>query len=882
MAGVRRGICSSPLSSADEAGDATFPELSPSPAKPRGKARATGGKRKPKAKPTVRQSKKLKPSTPIERKSAKELVQDAPQDFVEYLADQLSAMQQAKLEAELGGGQGYIVKLPTSSWKSKRKRDELERWIRALGFASGATLGRNALRVASLKADVILIELKQRVASIADEGDKEEDAGVEIKLISEGANGDTSPQDDGKEQDGDFLTDPAMLRLKKYFQMLESQKLEIVSYSENHRVLSSTQHMAIADAMEDVLAQPSIRRDRRLARRLSQLGRISGRRLSSIALTSSSSFLPPVEDDWMWDREMDKMSLTPVKRRISIGDSTLAQTKNVLGESVLHLVLRSGLIDVKSSKEVLRKVSTMWEKIALMAYAWTIADYSKKPNLHSTAQLYSRHPRGHYLADGAYKEVFKVFSSEQKRLEAISVMDIGAIHDTGNQGVVRQEVAHSVLLSDATEHGICPNFLRIYDVFLVHELPRSDRWGSKTRRKPKELLADANPDPGAESHSPSSEESEQLFQYIRMEFCDGGDLEDFIGLQKNKALPLNSVAVPFFFQMVFSLYCARERFNMRHCDIKLLNFFLKDIGHANLRKSLGADVALHYMLDDASFVLQMPASFSYWVKLADYGAADSNPENLGKPVTTDQFTTLENSPVEFLLEGDTAKQSYAADTFSLGLCLLHLFTGSAPYEEILKDVHCPAELLKDLKFMWMSSRKNSGFTVIKSVAHGDDENTLCHTLYRFIVLFGLPERSPSEIRGRDKVWQLLLKHLRPDDPAINLPQRRSRRTVGANGSKMHATKHQFDHDQSLYSIASGSNEIIYRCREGLKTMPGAMDLLKKMVDFDPSKRPTLKQVMYHPMFSSLRSPSKQKEAPADYVISYYRTRSQGGRLVLDV
>jgi hypothetical protein len=54
-----------------------------------------------------------------------------------------------------------------------------------------------------------------------------------------------------------------------------------------------------------------------------------------------------------------------------------------------------------------------------------------------------------------------------------------------------------------------------------------------------------------------------------MEFCDGGDLEDFIGLQKDKILPLVSVAVPFFFQMVFSLYCAREKFSMRHCDIKV-------------------------------------------------------------------------------------------------------------------------------------------------------------------------------------------------------------------------------------------------------------------------------------------------------------------------
>jgi serine/threonine protein kinase len=108
---------------------------------------------------------------------------------------------------------------------------------------------------------------------------------------------------------------------------------------------------------------------------------------------------------------------------------------------------------------------------------------------------------------------------------------------------------------------------------------------------------------------------------------------------------------------------------------QLLNFFLKDIGRGNLSKAPGADTVLHYLLEDSCFVLEMPMSYSYWVKLADYGAADSNPDTLGKPVTIDQFATLENSPIEFLLEGDSAEQSYAADTFSLGLCLFHLFTG---------------------------------------------------------------------------------------------------------------------------------------------------------------------------------------------------------------
>ena len=121
------------------------------------------------------------------------------------------------------------------------------------------------------------------------------------------------------------------------------------------------------------------------------------------------------------------------------------------------------------------------------------------------------------------------------------------------------------------------------------------------------------------------------------------------------------------------------------------------------------------------------------MKLADFGTADLVEETLGQPVGLDQFTTLENTPVDFLVDGDRAtqvrarvyvghdvsclplspvaeraltvfaypvmclsvclsvcpfpsqqqqQQGYAADAFSLGLAVLHLFTGSAPYEEV--------------------------------------------------------------------------------------------------------------------------------------------------------------------------------------------------------
>ena len=79
-------------------------------------------------------------------------------------------------------------------------------------------------------------------------------------------------------------------------------------------------------------------------------------------------------------------------------------------------------------------------------------------------------------------------------------------------------------------------------------------------------------------------------------------------------------------------------------------------------------------------------------QLADYGTADLRAESDGCPVTLAQITTLENTPPEQLILGDCSTQGNGHDCFGLGLCMLHLFTGHAPYEEILESVSCPKML----------------------------------------------------------------------------------------------------------------------------------------------------------------------------------------------
>jgi hypothetical protein len=68
--------------------------------------------------------------------------------------------------------------------------------------------------------------------------------------------------------------------------------------------------------------------------------------------------------------------------------------------------------------------------------------------------------------------------------------------------------------------------------------------------------------------------------------------------------------------------------------MKLLNFFLKKID----QDSSSAKVI--FQVQDKNYLLNMPPDFRYWVKLADYGTADTNIDSLEQPVTLDQVSII--------------------------------------------------------------------------------------------------------------------------------------------------------------------------------------------------------------------------------------------------
>ena len=87
-------------------------------------------------------------------------------------------------------------------------------------------------------------------------------------------------------------------------------------------------------------------------------------------------------------------------------------------------------------------------------------------------------------------------------------------------------------------------------------------------------------------------------------------------------------------------------------------------------------------------------------KLADYGTADLRAGVEDLPISLAQFTTLENTPADYLFLGEAARQGAGHDNFGLGLSMFHLFSGNAPYEEVMEDVKCGEGLKRCLGKVW--------------------------------------------------------------------------------------------------------------------------------------------------------------------------------------
>ena len=449
-----------------------------------------------------------------------------------------------------------------------------------------------------------------------------------------------------------------------------------------------------------------------------------------------------------------------------------------------------------------------------------------------------------------------------------SFRDIEVIESTGNKRVVGAELAVSAMLSSLVRRNVCPNFVVTRRVFTCSYEPPKLFWGSEENKQPRGGLYSPRLCDGKKPREPSVKHRSR-FQYIRMELCSEGDAEQFLKSQPEQSIsPLQ--ARNLIFQIAFALHAAADRFSLKHYDIKLLNIFLQKMSGVNTDF-----LTLKYGLGSHVFVLQMPTASALIAKVADYGTANVQAESNGQPATIAQFTTLENTPPEFMILGDLATQGHGHDAFGLGLCMLHLFTGHAPYEEILADVMCPSGLKAKLQSVW-EDENSSGYSVIRSViladvykdeagniVEGEADDTLYDTLYRYLVLFGIPE-SKFKMKVCGKVWRAISSSFEGD---VN------GRSYGRSArNKSGSDLAQFKNDQRKYSLRHGDNVFISRAREKLEQVPGGLDLLLSLLDFDPEKRATVRDVLNSQFMIPLREDHNDvrncEEKPSNHVMSF--------------
>jgi serine/threonine protein kinase len=434
--------------------------------------------------------------------------------------------------------------------------------------------------------------------------------------------------------------------------------------------------------------------------------------------------------------------------------------------------------------------------------------------------------------------------------------DINKIID---KKTILAELSVSAMLSSLARRAVCPNFITIRGVFSCPHPPAPTHWGTMTKKAPlgESFL------PGQKYKPPRKPKQSHSgrYVYIRMELCNEGDAEDFLKRQPDEMVDTN-LAQAITFQTAFALHAAADKFSVKHYDMKLLNIFL----HAPETKR---NLVLRYGLGSHTFAVNMPPDQAYIAKVADYGTANIRPESNGQPVTIAQFTTLENTPPDFMILGDMAKQGHAHDCFGLGLCMLHLFTGHAPYEEILEKVKCPPGFKKRLRNIW-ENENNNDYKIIRSVIltdvykdeagnviDGEPDETLYDTLYRFLVLFGIPDVQ-FESKRCPKVWKAI------HESFVLSPTQK----LGKSARSAPSDKSVYRRHCNSFSVLNGSNKYIARARKSLESMNGGLDLLFKLCSFDPCTRATALEVLNSPFMANLAEDEDSTYHPDDTVYSY--------------
>lgn len=272
-------------------------------------------------------------------------------------------------------------------------------------------------------------------------------------------------------------------------------------------------------------------------------------------------------------------------------------------------------------------ITDLYPECLTVQKTWSLAIYkilaahANHQRVHATnipwkkfSEFLDEHKRGKFLSEGACKRVYRVKQTTSNISDAVSIMDVKDLSARGMETAITTELEISMLCSALNTLHICPNMVKIHSVF------QSDRDVSKKLWNEQRLSITGNETIPSNKLNASNFTRGQ-FQYIHMEFCDGGDVETF--LRRKGDFDVETIR-SFIFQMMFALYAARESVSLRHYDIKLLNFFL----------SKGQEMNVGF----GKHLYHIPCSAvePSIIKLADFGTSVIGSRSLANPITMQQ------------------------------------------------------------------------------------------------------------------------------------------------------------------------------------------------------------------------------------------------------
>ncbi len=307
----------------------------------------------------------------------------------------------------------------------------------------------------------------------------------------------------------------------------------------------------------------------------------------------------------------------------------------------------------------------------------------------------SMHRSGYFLGEGACKRVYHVKQSGTNLEKALSIMDVKDMIDRGMEQAIAKEIEITLLCSSLMKFRICPQMIRVFNIFQSNFDPSEKLWKGPSQQNHALKPSISNAEFIKTSLSWSSLSSSSLcalenqtqsnmmmkstssitvnnssvanipidkknctkgtYQFIEMEFCSCGDVETFL---RSMGVPSLVLVKSMLFQMLYSLYCGRVIYTLRHFDIKLLNFFLYKLplkcdavvassDYEGITKSqaliIGFEDLLYrlpFLPDPAAIPNQDVSSSScmYMIKLGDFGTGVID-HPLDTPVTIQQVSS---------------------------------------------------------------------------------------------------------------------------------------------------------------------------------------------------------------------------------------------------